>query len=110
VADRLRRDSDIAAVFTSRRRRGGRYLVVHVGDAPCSQPARVAVVASRRVGSAVQRNRAKRLLREAARTVPMRAGRDVVLVARGSILDVGLAQVRAELTDLVRSLDLDGTS
>jgi ribonuclease P protein component len=43
---------------------------------------RVAVVASRKVGSAVARNRAKRLLREAARHVAWRPGTEVVLVAR----------------------------
>lgn len=48
---------------------------------------RVGVVASRRVGGAVSRNRAKRLLREVfRRNKPVRAvSADVVLVARGAI-------------------------
>ena len=105
VADRLRHGSDIAAVFDARRRRGGRWLVVHARST-AARPVRVAVVASRRVGGAVQRNRAKRLLREAVRTLPLRAGLDVVLVARAAILEVGLPEVRAELERLALALDL----
>lgn len=65
---------------------------------------RVAVVASRRVGNAVARNRAKRLLREAARTIPWAPGTDVVLVARGTCADSRTPAVRAELEQLADHL------
>lgn len=50
------------------------------------------------------RNRAKRLLREAARTVSFRAGIDVVLVARASCVSAAMPAVRAELTVLLDQL------
>jgi ribonuclease P protein component len=67
---------------------------------------RLTVVASRRVGNAVQRNRAKRLLREAARTQSWRGGNDVVLVARSACVVSGLPEVTEELRALGSRLDL----
>ncbi len=69
-------------------------------------PPRHAVVASKRVGSAVERNRAKRLLREAVRRVTWRHGVDVALVARAACARSGLDEVLAELRDLGRELEV----
>lgn len=51
---------------------------------------RIGLTASRKVGNAVSRNRARRLLREAARHVypEIVAGWDLLLVARSSLLRV----------------------
>lgn len=106
AVDRLREGRDIAAVLRGRRQRAGRLAVVHVRTERAVGPPRIAVVASRRVGSAVARNRCKRLLREAARTLPWREGIDVVLVARGDCAASRLAPVRDELAELARSLDV----
>lgn len=95
----------IAAVLRARRQRGGRLLAVHAAPTDRSVT-RLAVMASRRVGGAVRRNRAKRLLREAARTVSWRPGLDVVLVAREAAAAADLAAVRAELAELAATLDL----
>ena len=50
------------------------------------------------------RNRAKRLLREAARTVSFRPGVDVVLVARASCVSAAMPAVRRELVELLERL------
>ena len=69
-------------------------------DVP-SKGCRVGFTASRKVGSAVKRNRAKRRLRAAARQVlPLlgRAGHDYVLVARAATLSRPYAALVADLT------------
>ncbi len=72
-------------------------------DDPTAVP-RIAVVASKRVGDAVSRNRAKRLLREASVRVAWRPGIDVVLIARASAASSGMAAVHAEVATLAAAL------
>jgi ribonuclease P protein component len=105
--DRLRDGRAIGAVLRGRRKRGGERLVVHVLERGDERPARLAVVASRKVGGAVQRNRAKRLLREAARSRSWDPGIDVVLVARGACARSGYAEVVTELHRAMRALGFD---
>jgi len=54
----------------------------------------------------VQRNRAKRLLREAARHLSLRPSVDMVLVARPACLRHGMPAVHAEVARLAEELDL----
>jgi ribonuclease P protein component len=84
-----------------RRFRGKRVVVLL---APGSGDA--AVVANRRVGGAVDRNRARRVLREAWRQVSpqVRADFDAVLVAREGIRGAMTQDLVAEMNDLLRDL------
>jgi len=64
----------------------------------------LAVVAARRVGGAVERNRARRILREAWRQVSSQVtdDSDAVLVARVAIRGATTQDLVAEMTDLLR--------
>jgi ribonuclease P protein component len=93
-------------------RREGRswshQLLVLVVCPNASDVTRVGVAAGKRVGSAVVRNRAKRLLREAMRQVGPRvqAGWDLILIARAAIVPVKMQDVAAALEGLLRQADL----
>ena len=102
--DRLRDDREIGAVLRGRRQLAGHLAVVHVREGRAGGTPRIAVVASRRVGSAVARNRAKRLLREAARHVAWRPGTEVVLVARAACAASMMQAVRDEVEQLAGRL------
>ena len=106
ATERLRSSADIRAVFAARRSRGGDLLVVHERDRGDDDPSRIAVVASRRVGGAVQRNRAKRLMREAVRATTWVRGHDVVLTARAGCPAAHATEVTDDLRATATRLGL----
>lgn len=63
---------------------------------------RFAYSTPRRVGNAVTRNRLRRRLREALRSLPLREGFDVVVVARPEAAPASFHALRSELTLLLR--------
>lgn len=93
------RARDVRRVFDEGRSLHGDRVVLFL--APGSGAS--AVVAGRRVGGAVERNRAKRVLRAAWREVaPPRTDEDVVLVARGAIRGSKTQDLVAEMTEMLR--------
>ena len=104
---RLTRSTDFKRV----RRLGKSYahpLVVLYTTKSELPEVRVGVKASVGVGNAVQRNRAKRLLREAMRLLlaDTLTGNDLLLVARSSLPDSNVQQTRTALSTLLKRAGL----
>jgi ribonuclease P protein component len=115
--ERVRRDGRSHAhplVVLVARRRGaadGGPLPPPAGPDTVSQmpatpvpPTRIGFTAGRRVGTAVARNRAKRLLREAVRAEApgLAPGWDLLLIARQPLAEASLAEARRALAALLR--------
>ena len=95
---RIRASRLFDEIFALRQRRQGRYLALWLKRGP-ETCRRLGVVAGRRIGGAVQRNRAKRRLREAFRLnrFRFRPDVDVVLVALPGILEASWQGLQDDL-------------
>jgi ribonuclease P protein component len=104
---RLSRAAEFERVYRQGRSQGNRYLVLYAFPRGGEEPPRLGVSVSRKVGGAVDRNRVKRLLREAfwALEDAVPAGHDYVVVARPEARDLGeregLDGFKAALTELL---------
>ncbi|MEM8857492.1 MAG: ribonuclease P protein component [Chloroflexota bacterium] len=101
----------LATDFNRLRKNGNKFvhpLVVLVYIANQQNDSRFAFPASRKVGGAVQRNRARRLLREAVRyhLEDIKPGIDCILIARSKTTQANLNEVVNALDQLLKRADL----
>jgi ribonuclease P protein component len=109
---RLARSAEFERVYRQGRSSANRHLVLYAFPNAAATRPRLGLSVSRKVGGAVERNRVKRLLREAFARVEseLAPGHDVVLVARPAVRELaerdGLHGVDASLTELIRKVGL----
>jgi ribonuclease P protein component len=100
---RLRRSEDFQAVWSAGQSWPHTLFVLWAlpNDFPYS---RIGIIASRKVGNAVARNRARRLLKEAARHLytSILSGWDIVLVARSTLLETKAPNVEVALQNTLQ--------
>jgi ribonuclease P protein component len=104
---RLSRSAEFDRVFRHGRSHAGRDLVLYVFPREEDDVPRLGLSVSRKVGGAVERNRIKRLLREAFAREGQRlpAGSDAVVIARSGARQLaerdGLSGMREALAALI---------
>ncbi|QCO14820.1 ribonuclease P protein component [Azospirillum brasilense] len=113
---RLKRRPEFLAVAGTRRKHVAPGLILQVRrhderqrPAPGEPPIRLGLTASRKVGNAVVRNRARRRLREAARQILVAhaaPGHDFVLVARAATAERPWTELVGDLIAALKRLGL----
>jgi len=104
---RLSRSAEFERVYRESRSHGNRYLVLYAFPRDDDNGVRLGLTVARNVGGSVERNRVKRLLREAfaAEGASVPANHDVVIKARPDVRELaerdGLGAVRAALAELL---------
>ena len=94
-AERIRRRAEFQQIYERGVRIHSRYSTVFI-LANEGRVARLGIAATKKLGGAVQRNRAKRLIREVFRRNKIAAGFDVVVIPKRELLDASLNVLEAD--------------
>src|SRR5580698_583235 len=93
--ERIRRRADFQQVYGNGVRIHGRYITIFL--LPNNRGVgRLGIAATKKLGDAVRRNRAKRLIREVFRRNKIAPGLDIVVVPRRQLLDASLTVLEAD--------------
>ena len=98
--EHVRKRADFELIYKTGFKRSGRLMTMFTRDREAGR-ARLGIAATRKMGEAVERNRAKRLVRELFRHHKPAEGIDVVVVPRREMLDAPYARVEAEFRNLL---------
>jgi ribonuclease P protein component len=102
--ERVRRRVEYQQIYDRGVRTHGRYLTMFTlsNNLPVG---RLGIAATKKLGGAVERNRAKRLIREVFRRNKLAPGFDIVVIPKRELLDASLTALETEFRHtLERSL------
>jgi ribonuclease P protein component len=91
----IRQRRDFKIVYDTGRKLNGRTMIVFALSRT-DAVTRLGIAATRKLGGAVERNRAKRLIRELFRLNPAPPGLDIVVVPRRALFDATFRSLEAE--------------
>lgn len=97
---RLRKNSCVKEVFAQGKNYAGKHVAMYISTGP----KRFGFIASKKVGNAVQRNRAKRLMREVIRLhLPeIKNDKQIILIARVRIKGVSYWEVEKTVMSILK--------
>ena len=98
--ERIRRRAEFQSVYERGVRLRGRYSTTFFLPNK-GGTGRLGIAATKKLGGAVRRNRAKRLIREVFRRNKIAAGFDVVVIPNRDLLDASLTVLETEYRSLV---------
>lgn len=103
----LRNQKNFVTVYNRGKSKGSKYVVI-IYRKNNFDYSRVAFVSSKKVGNSVQRNRSRRLMREAYRTMnrKIKPGYDVIFVARNTINGKKCDEVQRSMFGVLRAAEL----
>ncbi|HWP42078.1 MAG TPA: ribonuclease P protein component [Blastocatellia bacterium] len=104
-ADRILKRDEFQQVYQKGRKIHGRYFTAFV--LPTGEPrSRIGITATRKIGKSVERNRARRLLREVFRKnkwlVP--PGVDIVINVKGPLVEAGFSELEDDFISFLEKV------
>ena len=99
-AERLRKGSEFAAVYHRGRPHRSDLLILRALRTDAST-SRFGFTAAKTLGNAVLRNRLRRRLKEAARSLPVAGGWDLVINSRRGAASASYDQLRSQIRELL---------
>lgn len=100
TGEHVRKRADFELIYKTGFKRSGRLMTMFTREREAG-PARLGIAATRKMGAAVERNRAKRLVRELFRHHKPVTAVDVVVVPRREILAAPYDRIETEFKSLL---------
>ena len=98
--ERIRRHAEFQQIYKKGARVRSRYSTIFI-QSNALAIGRLGIAATKKLGGAVQRNRAKRLIREVFRRNKLAAGYDVIVIPTREWLDASLTVLEADYRHLL---------